>query len=141
MARDPIIGDSFTPSVAIPVARRRPLADHLRGEWNLSGVKPHTGANSLGDLSLMPTEQRILAELLRAYQGGGLESGWKFQAALERAHVDNSEYWLSSLMVKLGVSSVMGLIEVAQADPLILKAPEPGDGFGPGHGIGQLAGR
>ena len=142
MAVDPIIGE-FHPSVAVPVARRRPLADHLRGEWDLQGVKPHTGALPLGDLSLMPTERRLLAELVRAHEGDGLEPAWRFQDALNRVHIDGDlDYWICSLMVKLGTSSVMGLVQMAQADPSILKSPESGEQFLPRPGMigGRLAG-
>jgi len=142
MAVDPIIGE-FHPSVAVPVVRRRPVADHLNGKWNLEGMIPHTGANSLGDLSLMPTERKVLAELVRAYEGEGLEPAWRFQDALNRVHLDGDlDYWIGSAMVKLGTSSVIALIEAAQRDPSILKPPESGEQFQPRPTgiVGRLAG-
>jgi hypothetical protein len=142
MARDGVIGDGFTPSVAIPVIRRRPVEDHLRGTWNLEGAVVHRGANSLADLSLVPNERRILAELLRAYETDGLESAWRYLDALTRAGLDSVDYWICSAMVKLGTSSVMGLIQAAQADPTILKSPEAPAEFNPRPSgiMGRLAG-
>jgi len=142
MARDGVIGDGFTPSIAIPVIRRRPVEDHLRGTWNLEGVTVHRGANSLDDLSLVPNERRILAELLRAYETDGLEPPYRFQDALGRARLDDLDYWLASMMVKLQVTSVIELVEAAQANPALLKAPDALAEFNPrAAGImGRLAG-
>jgi hypothetical protein len=141
MAIDPLI-PNFSPSIQVPVIRRRPQADHLNGKWNLEGATVHRGANSLGDNSLMPVERRLLVELLRAYEDGLLETALEYLGAVEKAHVDDSEYWLASCMCKLSVDSILGLIEAAHADPSILKAPEGGEQFGPRpQGVmGRLAG-
>jgi hypothetical protein len=141
MAIDPLI-PNFSPSIQVPVIRRRPQADHLNGEWNLAGVTPHRGALPLGDDSLLPNERRLLAELVAGHKSNGLETAWELQAAIERANLLDAEFWLTSLMLKLEAKSVMGLVEKAQAHPELLKPPEGGEQFGPRpKGVmGRLAG-
>ena len=119
MAKDPLV-PNFSPSIAPDaVVRRHP--QEVNGRWDLEGIVPHTGTNSKTSVALVASERIVLNAL---YGAEPFEKMIEFADVLKLCGIDRAaEYWLPSLMAKVGVDTLPALFDAVKANPSLLEAP------------------